>query len=323
MKNYENFDNAFFTKIICIIAAIALLFVIAIGVIGLVTGDRSSASDDSSAETFIFGNTDTEPVSPDTPEDTEAPIDPIDSDTEAPASEPITDTESAEITETEEVTIKETDAIEVPSEPASAVLGESEDMGEEYINSLTFLGDSTTYGLKAYKILKDGKNTDQVWTSSSATLSLSEILTKKIVYPKTGKEMLIADAAALAKPEYLVITLGVEGVTFLDEEAFKEQYTALVEAIKTSSPNTKIILQSIFPVASTLTKLNNDLIDKANGWVREIAENTGVRYLDTQSVMKDENGALDPKYDNGGNGINLNDTGFTAVLNYIRTHGYK
>ena len=67
MKNYENFDNAFFTKIICIIAAIALLFVIAVFVIGFITGDSSTTlSRDSEAETFVFENTATEPLVTDT-----------------------------------------------------------------------------------------------------------------------------------------------------------------------------------------------------------------------------------------------------------------
>ncbi|MBE6538772.1 MAG: hypothetical protein E7671_04865 [Ruminococcaceae bacterium] len=325
MKQYENFDNNFFLKIICIIAGLVLVFVIAAAAVGLITADSSPADKEDDAETFVFGETqdknDTSPAPIETEEDTAVPTVP-ESDTEAPEA----DDESSPV-ETEEITEEiTTEEISEPDEPASTVLGETEDMGQEYIDSLIFLGDSTSYGLKAYKMLKDEKNTKQVWTTKTATLSLGDILTKKIVYPNTGKEMTIAEAAALAKPEYLVITLGIEGVTFLDEDAFKAQYTSLVEAVKVASPETKIMLQSIFPVASsfkTTDKLNNPLVDKANGWVLSIAENTGVRYLDTQSVLKDENGALNPKYDNGGNGINLNDTGFNAVLNYIRTHGYK
>ncbi len=324
MKNYESFDNTFFTKIICIIAALALVFIVAIATISLFTKDYSLPSKDSDAETFIFGepegtslensDVDTGIDTADVPPETDSESD---SDTEALSF----DTEA--VTETEAITEENTKEPHPAPAPPKTVLEETEDMGEGYIDSMIFLGDSTTYGLKAYKMLKDGKNTNQVWTTTTATLSLSEILTKKIVYPKTKEEMLIADAAALAVPEYLVITLGVEGITFLDEKSFKEQYSSLVNAIKTVSPQTKIILQSIFPVSSELKKLNNSLIDNGNIWIKEIAESTGVRYLDTCTVLKDENGALNPKYDNGGNGINLNDTGFTAVLNYIRTHGYK
>lgn len=311
MRTNDNFDNNFFIKIICVIAALALVFIIAVSIVGLFSGDDPVKPSGSDAETFIFGNTNTETDMPET----------------EPESTPVTEAESTAtsdaITETDTETAVETEAETEPSN-IGGILGETEDAGDEYISRLTFLGDSTTYGLKAYKMLENGKNTKQVWTSKSASLSLNNILEKTIVYPETGKEMTISEAAAEAKPEYLVITLGVEGVTFLDEENFKTQYTGLIDAVKNASPDTKIILQSIFPVNSEIfsnkNKLCNDLIDKANMWVLEIAESTGVSYLDTATVLKDENGGLNTKYDNGGNGINLNDTGFTVVLNYIKTH---
>ncbi len=312
MKSYENFDNSFFIKLICIIGAIAVLFVVATVVIGIITGDSTVESKDVEAETFIFGNTDTVAPIPETTEEeseTEELFIPIVTDTEA-----ITDISSEEVITEPEETI---------TEPAPTILAESEDMGEEYINSLIFLGDSTTYGLKTYKMLKDGKSTKQLWAADGATLSIADILTKKIVYPETGKEMLISDAMALAKPEYLVVTLGAEGLRAIEEEEFVKQYTALVDTLISASPETKLILQSIFPTNEKLAKLTNEKVDIANQHILKIAEEKGVRYLDTQSVLKDENGGLNEKYDNGGTGMNLTAEGFEIVLNYIRTHGYK
>ena len=66
---------------------------------------------------------------------------------------------------------------------SSAVLGETEDAGQEYIDKLVFLGDSTTYGLKAYEVLTGGKNTAQVWTPASGTLTLYNYATATIVFP--------------------------------------------------------------------------------------------------------------------------------------------
>lgn len=314
MKSYENFDNTFFVKIICIIAALALVFVIAAVAVGLFTKNASPASEDSGAETFIFDDSseESEPISPDTNDDTQLPTPPDNSDSETETDAPESDTEPLQSDSDTEST----------DEPAPTVLEATEDMGEEYISSLTFLGDSTTYGLKTYEMLKDGKETKQLWAAEKATLTLSDILTKKIIYPESGDQVTIAEAAALAKPEYLVITLGVEGLLKIEEEDFKSEYTSLIEAIQTASTHTKIIIQSIFPAASDF-KITNAQIDTANAWLREVAKNTGVRYLDTQSVLKDQSGDLDPRYDNGGTGISLNATGFGVVLEYIRTHGYK
>ncbi|MBR3967454.1 MAG: hypothetical protein IKJ91_10325 [Clostridia bacterium] len=312
MKNYENFDNSFFIKLICIIGAIALLFVVATVVIGVVTGDSSPNEKDGTAETFIFGNTDAVP----TPNTKEA-----DTESEETTLPIVTETDAI----SEEITTEPEEIVTEPvlEEPLPTVLAESEDMGEKYIDSLIFLGDATSYGLKSYGILKDGKDSNQLWFAKGATLSIADILTKKIVYPESGKEMLIADAAALAKPEYLVVTLGAEGLRAITEEDFVSQYTSLVDALISASPETKLILQSIFPVNEKISKLTNEKIDIANEHILKIAEEKGVRFLDTRSVLKDENGGLIEKLDNGGTGMNLTAEGFEIVLNYIRTHGYK
>ncbi len=318
MKNYDNFDNTFLTKLLCIIALLALAFVIAVVAIGLLSGESLPQNEDGSAETFVFDESnedssnenretdyssesipDTEPVPSDTA-DTEADIE-----TQDATSEPLPD---------------------ITDEPAPTMLCETEDMGQEYIDSVIFLGDSATYGLKSYQMLKDGRDTKQLWATKNATLTLNDILSKKIVYPESGEEVSIAYAAEMSKPEILIITLGIEGIVYIEEDDFKEEYSSLIDAILTASPNTKIILQSIFPVASEIKnspKLTNELVDRANTWVYEIASGKGLRYLDTQSVLKNESGVLDSKFDNGGTGITLNDTGFAAVLDYIRTHGYK
>ena len=217
--------------------------------------------------------------------------------------------------------------IETPEptpEPYSVVLRETEDMGQEYLDKIIFLGDSTTYGLKYYAVLSGGKETQQVWTPSSGTLTLSYQGFATIVYPPTGEEIPIRDAVERTKPEMMVITLGVNGVSFMDEDYFKSEYTSLVTDIKAISPDTKIILQSIFPVASTyeyLSSINNENITRANGWVLEVAEATGCHYLDTTSVLAGPDGWLPQEYQNG-DGLHLNEVSFSIVTNYIRTHGW-
>ena len=205
----------------------------------------------------------------------------------------------------------------------SFVLGETADAGQSYIDKLIFLGDSTTYGLKAYSMLSGGQNTTQVWTPSNGTLTLSFYETATVVTP--NGEMLIKDAAAAYQPEYLVITLGVNGVSFMDEASFKDCYTKLIQNVQAASPNTKIICNSIYPNMTSYKyygDINNENITRANGWIQEVAAATGTRYSDTCSVLKDGNGALRADYCNG-DGIHLNAAGFTAVLNYLRTHAYQ
>lgn len=208
---------------------------------------------------------------------------------------------------------------------SSVVLGETEDAGQAYIDKLTFLGDSTTYGLKFYEVLSGGKNTTQVWTPASGTLTLYNYATATIVFPEDGQEISIVDAVTRKQPEYLVITLGVNGVAEMDEDWFKQDYTALVESIQQASPNTKIICNSIYPVENDyqyINSINNTNIPQANEWIKAVAEATGCKYTDSASVLKAEDGSLREDYGNG-DGIHLNADGFNAVLEYLRTHAYQ
>ena len=212
----------------------------------------------------------------------------------------------------------------IPStDPAASTetrLAETADMGQSYIDSFVFLGDSTTYSLAHYNVVP----ASQVWTPISGTLTLPLWSTSTIVY-EDGSEIPIIDAVTLKQPEYMLITLGVNGVSFLSEKDFVETYTALVQAIAQASPNTKIILNSIYPVTAEYdasgTGITNAKIDTANEWVERIAGSTGVKFLATESILKGEDGALPASYSND-NALHLNEQTLKRVIQYIRTHGY-
>lgn len=202
-------------------------------------------------------------------------------------------------------------------------LPETPDAGMTYQDKLIFVGDSLTAHLVNREVLTGGKMTKQVWRTENNMLNLnSEVTAAKIIYPETGESMTIAEAAAKAKPEIMIVTLGTDwGVSYLTEADFKSCYTNLIRAIQAASPDTTVILQSIFPV-TTSAKLQNDKIDICNGWVREIAADCGCPYLDTQSVLKGADNALKPEYCNSNDGIHLHKEAYEVILQYIRTHAY-
>ena len=68
--------------------------------------------------------------------------------------------------------------------------------------------------------------------------------------------------------------------------------------------------------------ITNAGIDRINEWVKDIAEESGVKYLDTQSILKDENGAQKVEY-NEDDGVHMNAQAYRLILNYIRTHAYN
>lgn len=226
--------------------------------------------------------------------------------------------------------------IEVDVARDECILSASEDMGQEYVDKLVFLGESTTYGLWRYGVLSDGKDTKQVWTGASCTdgktqcagtLSLSPAIAGTMIYfPDDGTALTVSQAIAKKQPEFLVITLGLNnGASYYTEDQFKQCYRMLLNSVIDTSKDVKIILQSLFPVARTckVSAYTPERIALCNTWIRDLAAEYEVKYLDTVSVLSDEDGYLIPEYDNGGDGIHLNEIGLSAVLQYIRTHGYS
>lgn len=204
------------------------------------------------------------------------------------------------------------------------ILKETTDAGQEYIDNIIFLGDSITNGLRSYRMLKDGRDTKQVWTPVTGTLTLSQANVINIYFPDTETEITIKEAVGLKKPPMMIITLGVNGVSFMGEDYFKSEYIKLVESIKEINPETIIILQSMYPIAKTYQKqgsINNVKITTANEWIAAIAQETGTKYLNTYTALIGEDGYLPEEYHNG-DGMHFNEIGFNTALNYIRTHAY-
>ena len=214
----------------------------------------------------------------------------------------------------------------VTSSPPQSItrLTETPDAGQEYLDEIIFLGDSTTYGIKFYLDhgFPDLVSADQIWTPSNGTFTLAYQSTTEIYYPDTGEEMNLAQAVRQKLPKYMIITLGVNGIAFMDESYFTEEYDNLVERIQLASPDTIIICNSIFPVAENyenLEQINNTKIQAANKWIESIAENRGTYYLYSYEALADSQGNLPLDYQNG-DGLHLTGEAFEIFLSYVRTH---
>lgn len=189
---------------------------------------------------------------------------------------------------------------------------------KDFLEQTVFLGDSIT----AHMASRADVSPYNIWAAKARYLNLdSRITYAKIVAPDTGKEELIAEVAARIRPAYLVVTLGIDyGVYYYrnELETFAKYYEKLLDAIQTASPSTTILLQSIFPVSAACKNLTNEMIDNANEVIREIARRRDLPFLDTQNVLRDENGFLREEYCYSEDGIHLNESAYAAILSYIR-----
>lgn len=227
----------------------------------------------------------------------------------------------------------ETD-FETQSTPVqNVILNTVNEYDADYIEKIIFLGESTTAHMRSRGVLPGGTNTTQVWSDASNTMTLDiNTASKKIVYPDTGAEMTIAEAVAKKKPEYMVLTFGLNGVTgfYSNKNLYVTSYERLIEAIRQNSPETKIIIQSIFPVSSLDLQSNwayssspeviNGYLDTLNEWAIEVAQKCNVKYIDTASLLKDSQGYLKSGYQT--DGIHLTAEAYKIILNYIGTHKY-
>ena len=211
--------------------------------------------------------------------------------------------------------------LETSLNTSAVALQQTEDLGQEYIDKFIFLGDSTTYGLSAYGIVRK----EQVWTPTSGTFSLFDQAHIKIKYPETSEELTIEEILELKKPEFMLITLGVNGISTMPEDWFKSEYLSLIGRIKKASPDTKIIINSIYPIANSYayqSEINNAKIEEANKWLIDIAATTGTRFLNSHSCLVNESSVLPEDMQNG-DGMHLTDAAFDKIMNYLRTHGYE
>jgi len=207
---------------------------------------------------------------------------------------------------------------------SEALLAPTDDYGQNYIEKIAFICDSPTYWMWPYGLLGGGRDTNQIWTGPGGTMTLAYQSTYNILDPYDNIERPIRDVVEIHKPEYIILAVGINGISFMDEEYFTAEYTSLIEDIQRVSPRTIIILQSIYPITRNYKyfgSITNVMITKANSWMLKIAEDTGNKYLDTISVLLNDEGNMKKELIQK-DGLHPNKDGLKVIVKYIRTHTY-
>ena len=195
------------------------------------------------------------------------------------------------------------------------------------LSECVFFGDSTTYGLFRYNAHNNGKfgknyytlQDSQIWTPKSGTFFLGNLLNCKVALSDLG-EITLSDALHKKQPPTIIVTVGINGLAAWNKETFTKYYEKLITMIKTASPKTVIVLQSVYPIAEkardTLPAFSNEKIDTVNTWIEALAVHHKLRYLNTANVLKDASGNLAECCHNG-DGLHLSTEGFNRMLEYV------
>ena len=211
------------------------------------------------------------------------------------------------------------------------VLAETPDAGMDYIDQMIFFGESTTTHLRSRGVLSGGTETTQVWADSSGTKTLSsKLLSETIIYPLTGEHLTLAEALKKEQPAYIVLSFGLNNISAFigNKSLYVNNYNKLIRAIQEASPNTRILLQSVYPVSANCDDFSVDgatvcaYTQTLNEWLREIAaQHSNVGYVHTADPLTNASGTLMEDYDTG-DGVHLTAFAYQQVLRYLRTHAW-
>lgn len=126
-------------------------------------------------------------------------------------------------------------------------------------------------------------------------------------------------------PNQIFLTIGIND--FINEsrssDYILEKYKEILSIIRTQSPNTKVIVQSILPVNNQILRYwySNQNIISFNSDLEELAEEFNYRYINVFSQLSDSQNQLDAKYT--ADGLHLNGEAYLVwrdtVKQYVST----
>ena len=187
-----------------------------------------------------------------------------------------------------------------------------------------FFGESTTAHLaRVGGVLDTEEHRSKVLRDESGTRCLDmRILSSPVFYE--GEKISFGEAVKRAQPRVLVLSFGLNGITRWnrDPDAFLHNYRVLIDGIRARSPNTKILLQSVYPVGenssfSLSRDALNEQINNLNANIASLAkEYENVDYVNSASLLMDEHGALLSVYDIG-DGIHLTNEAYRNILRFL------
>lgn len=128
------------------------------------------------------------------------------------------------------------------------------------------------------------------------------------------------------KPSKLFVLIGVNDISKdIPDAVIAAQYRALIDSVKSQSPQTRIFVQSILPLNPTVRNFpqhydKQERVVAVNRLIREMARATGATYVDLWPIFADTHHRLDPALT--GDGLHLNAQGYERWVRYLKQRRY-
>lgn len=213
--------------------------------------------------------------------------------------------------------------------PVSAVCSSEESNGADFLDQLTFFGESTTTHLRQRSCIDNSR----VWANASGTAKLDSNLANRPLFDlKSNDHMTPTELAQRDQPDFLVLSFGLNGIMDFYEhpDDYLKKYQKLIDALSEASPNTFFLIQSIYPVAreefhtdwrfSASPEEINKKIQVLNQHLETLAKSlSNADFIDTSCNLKDEEGFLQPEYTT--DGIHLTEDAYATILARLELYG--
>ncbi|MGN0204443.1 MAG: GDSL-type esterase/lipase family protein [Coprococcus sp.] len=189
---------------------------------------------------------------------------------------------------------------------------------QSYLDDALFIGDSRTDTLNLYAgwdnasyYVKTGTN---IWSIMDEEVAPD---------PETGGNVSVDKALQKQQFGKIYIMLGVNELGTGTAETFYQQFKKVVERIRELQPEAVIFVESIIHVSASKdaegSVINNKEINVRNEWLKKLADNETIFYLDANEVLDDASGALKEEYTF--DGVHLKADQLDAWKNFFMEHG--
>lgn len=197
-------------------------------------------------------------------------------------------------------------------------LKETSNKGDSYFNSIKIIGDSNVFHMYQDGLINKGN----AW--AIPCLHVESMFNTKVNIYGTSETILVLDAINKYKPSIILLNLGLFSTNWITKDVFLKNANNLLDKIKEISPDTKIILNSFYPIRKDNSPNNfkQDIVNEYNFYILELAYKHNLKFLDVQSVLKGNDGYVKPEYIRS-DGYHLSTTGYKIVREYIKTHALE
>ena len=209
---------------------------------------------------------------------------------------------------------------------------ESDAMSRDYFSDAVLVGDSRMQGLILYCGLSKvtsytykGLTVDSVFTRPVIEWEEAEDLPDAEKIPEElWEDGKVPVMEALRQTEYskVYIMLGINETGWPDPAYFPKAYGKIIDAIREDNPQCLIYMLSVFPVTQAVSDyhdyVTNEKIALYNQYLQQLAYEKKVFFVDLAPAVVNEDGVLPA--DSGVDGIHLNKTYCTMVLDHILSH---